>query len=618
MQLMQLFLHWLNERTGYRRLLAPIHQRMLPNGPSWTLSTASCLFWLLVIEIMTGVLMMTTYSPSTSNAWASVHYIESAPGGSFIRGLHYYAAQAMIILLICHLVRVVLQGAYRAPRELIWASGLILLPVVIVWTVTGNPLSGTVEGFSQIEIEGHIAGSTPVVGPIVQQLLIGGDQVGNLTVTHLYFLHVGLLPFTALILLVLHIAQIYRHGLSTGDFPTHPERARHYFPHQSARNMVVFTILFAGLIYLAATKGAPFGAPADDGLPKSPRPEWYFLWLFKLRSFFNGPLEFIATMVIPGALLGYLLMLPLIDHLCSRRTSHFIRLGTIVLGMLFIGGLTGLSMYEDANNVGHQWTKAEAEKVGERARFLADHHDIPPEGAVVLLREDALTQGKILFTKHCLVCHSAADDKGNGLVAEKPTAPNLYGFGTRRWVAGFLDAKSIAGHDFFGNTKFVKGEMVEKINKLFEVNSGEKQSELKQKLASVTAMLSAEAGLQSQKKLDADEAPLIADGRKAIKGELLGCTDCHKFGKEGDTGPAPDLTGYGSREWLSAFISNPEQERFYPKDASDEKKGNDRMPGFLLKPDHPQENRLTAKELDFLVTWLRGEWEAAEPAKPGK
>ncbi|HEY2894741.1 MAG TPA: hypothetical protein VGJ16_11025, partial [Pirellulales bacterium] len=80
-----------------------------------------------------------------------------------------------------------------------------------------------------------------------------------------------------------------------------------------------------------------------------------------------------------------------------------------------------------------------------------------------------------------------------------------------------------------------------------------------------------------------------------------------KIGKEGDVGMAPDLTGYASREWLTAFISNPADERFY-------RDTNDRMPAFAPHPNDPA-NRLSPEDLATLVSWLRGEW--YEPGKAG-
>ena len=603
---MRTFRQWLNDRTGYRRLLSPLRRRMLPNGPAWTLSTASCLLWLLVVEIVTGFLLMATYSPSTNNAWASVNFIESTLAGSFIRGLHYYAAQTMIVLVVIHVIRVILQGAYRAPRELIWISGLFLLPIVIVWAITGNPLSGSIEGFSQINVEGNIAGSTPLIGPLIRQILIGGDQVGNLTLTHLYFLHVGLLPAVVLVLLAIHVTQMYRHGLSTGDFEPHPEKARHYFPYQSARNLVVFAVVLGVAAYFAWFKHAPLGAPADSGLPHDPRPEWYFMWLFELRGYFNGSFEIVATLIIPSAMLIFLLALPLIDHAYSHRASHYIRLAIVLVGVAFVGGLTAQSIWRDKNDAGYQLAKAETDSFGERARELAKTHDIPPEGAVVLLRNDAKTQGPILFRRHCAACHTATDENGKGIAAAEPSAPNLHGFGTRNWIAGWLDPQTIAGPHYFGKTKFADGEMIKNLSELFEKAGPSKQADLQAKMKKAAAALSAEAQLKSQATLDRDDAATIAEGRKLIKGSL-GCTECHKFRDDGEIGSAPDLTGYGSRDWLLTFIGNPQQDRFYPKDDNGKEK-NDRMPSFAPHP-NPRDNLLSPLELDLLVSWLRGEWE---------
>ena len=187
------FFVWLDDRTGYHRLLLPIRRRMLPAGPSWEYSTASCLLWILVVQLITGLLLMATYSPSVTSAWASVHYIEQSGYGSFIRGLHHYASHALIILFAIHTIRVLLRAGFRPPGELIWVTGLLLIPLVIVWAITGNPLAGTVKGMAQIEVEGSIIGSTPVIGPLIRRILLGGDDVGHLTLTHLYFLHVGLI-----------------------------------------------------------------------------------------------------------------------------------------------------------------------------------------------------------------------------------------------------------------------------------------------------------------------------------------------------------------------------------------------------------------------------------------
>jgi ubiquinol-cytochrome c reductase cytochrome b subunit len=121
----------------------------------------------------------------------------------------------------------------------------------------------------------------------------------------------------------------------------------------------------------------------------------------------------------------------------------------------------------------------------------------------------------------------------------------------------------------------------------------------------IAVALSAEAGLPEERAFDlqAEARGNLQLGRDAITTAIKdqACTDCHKFHDAGDLGSAPDLTGYGSYEWLRAFIADPAHERFYNEE------GNDRMPRFAADSENPQNNLLTEHELDMLVRWLRGD-----------
>ena len=102
--------------------------------------------------------------------------------------------------------------------------------------------------------------------------------------------------------------------------------------------------------------------------------------------------------------------------------------------------------------------------------------------------------------------------------------------------------------------------------------------------------------MKAQRALDQRDEVMIEAGAKALTGSKLGCMDCHKFHDDGEAfGTAPDLTAYGSREWLIDFIANPEHERFYGTH-------NDRMPAFGEK------KQLTPQEIGLVADWLRGEW----------
>jgi len=598
-------LDWFDDRTDYRRILLPIRCRVLPDGPSWGLTTASCLLWLVVVQIVTGFLLMATYSPSMTSAWASVHFIDQYQSGSFLRGVHYYAAQAMIVLFVFHLMRVTLVGAFRAPKDLIWITGLILLPLVIVWAITGNPLSGSQKGMSQIDIEGAIIGSTPVLGPIIQRILIGGEEVGNLTLTHLYFLHVGFMPLVVGALLVFHLYQVYRHGVSN-QAEVSTERSRPYWPYQSARNMVVLAIVMGVVAAFAWFQKAPLDFPADSQFAHTPRPEWYFLSLFELRRYFSGQWEFIATMVIPGCILLFMLLLPLIDRLVPQLLSAILRCVLVLVVGGGVIGLTVISLQRDYHDEHYQDAVAESAQLSRRALTLAGQLAIPPEGAVTLLRNDPKTQGPRLYKRHCASCHpyTSADNsaaQGEGIASEDPTAPNLYGFGSADWIAGMLDPEKIASEHYFGNTLMADGDMVSAITDAFDLEDEEEIADLHEQMQKVARALAAEAARPEWEQADVRDAEIIEAGKELLIGDLA-CIDCHKFGDEGELGDAPDLTGYGSREWLEGMISDPNGERFYADDR------NDRMPAFAEDPVHTDGNQLSPKELHLLTDWLLGQW----------
>lgn len=589
---------WIDDRTGLRSLLSPWRNRMLPDGPRWEYVTASCLLWMLVVEILTGLLLMTTYSPSATTAWSSIHYIEQMSSGSFIRGVHYYASQALIVLFALHTIRVLLAAAFRKPYELVWASGLVLIPLIVLWAISGNPLSFSQKAVGQIEVEASITGNLPLFGPALKRILLGGDSVGQLSISHFYFLHVALLPILVGFFTAIHIAQICRHGTASQRHTPSGENAVPYYPHQTVRNMIAFCAVFAVVAYLGYVYGAPLEEPADPGLPSSPRPEWYFLFIYELRNHYLG--EFVATTVLPVGILLFLLTLPLVDRVMSPRLSSVFRYIVVIGGVLGWTALTLSSLSRDRNDPLHQDTMAKSELMSARAKELADKFGFTAEGAVGLLRSDPLTKGPLLFTANCQSCHDHVDENGFGLKSKAPSAPNLYRFATREWLSGFFDPERINSPAYFGNT--AHGESEEGMVAWVNDNVAEMDEDEQASLRKMIVALSAEARLKSQRAAD---AAAVADGTMeegvTAIGDL-GCTDCHKYHDEGDLGEAPDLTGYGSRKWLIEFISNPEHERFYAGDA------NDRMPAYAPHEENPQQNRLTEKQIGLIVDWLRADW----------
>ena len=168
-----------------------------------------------MIQVFTGILLMTSYSPSSSMAWASVFYISHEMWwGWFIRGVHHFAAQAMVVLLVLHLLQVLWAGAYRRPREFNWWFGMALLFLTLGFSLTGYLLPWDQKGYWATKVATNIMGGAPVAGPYLQKILVGGPDYGNQTVTRFYGLHVGVLPTLLVLCLAAHIALFRRHGIT--------------------------------------------------------------------------------------------------------------------------------------------------------------------------------------------------------------------------------------------------------------------------------------------------------------------------------------------------------------------------------------------------------------------
>jgi len=169
----------------------------------------------------------------------------------------------------------------------------------------------------------EIAGSVPLVGPTLMQLIRGGEELGQLTLTRFYAIHVILLPAMLGLLVLLHIQQLRYHGMAPPITRRAQAKAHEYapfFPNWMLTDMLLGLALIGLLVWLSWTDRAPLEFPAD---PTSndylPRPEWYFLFLFQLLKYFPGPLEPVATVVLPLLALFSLLALPFVDTGDERR-----------------------------------------------------------------------------------------------------------------------------------------------------------------------------------------------------------------------------------------------------------------------------------------------------------
>lgn len=341
-------LDWLDNRTSYRKLLGHALDEPVPNGAGWFFTTGGMLAFLLGTQIATGVVLTMYYVPAPSLAYDSVRYItDQLTLGWLLRGLHFWGASFIVVAAVIHMLRVFFFGSYKAPREVTWLTGTILLLVILGFSLSGYLLPWDQKAYWATTVTINIARGTPLIGEYVADVMRGGSELGALTLGRWYTAHVFLLPSVLILFVVAHIFLMRKHGIS-GPITPRPGPPKAFFPWHVLKDTVVMAAAFALLltfVYMFPAHLDEVANPADASY--IPRPEWYFLSLFQLLKYFPGPLEPVATMVIPGAVVGFLFLLPFLDRGSSRHpfsSSRRLLTGAMLLIGLAVVTLTVLGL----------------------------------------------------------------------------------------------------------------------------------------------------------------------------------------------------------------------------------------------------------------------------------
>jgi ubiquinol-cytochrome c reductase cytochrome b subunit len=336
---------WLDDRTGFRAGRGHLLDEPIPAGVGWWFVTGSILLFLLAVQLITGVVLTMYYVPSPEHAYDSVRYIaDRLPLGRLVRALHFFGASFIVIAAVVHMLRVVLFGSYKKPREVTWMTGVILLLIILGFALTGYLLPWDQKAYWATTVTINIARSTPFFGEQTAGIMRGGAELGALTLLRWYAAHVFLLPAALIAFVAAHIYLMRRHGIS-GPVVAAAGEPRPFYPYQAFKDTIAAAFVFALLLTFALTVRVPLDAIADPSdATYVPRPEWYFLSLFQLLKYFPGPLEPVATMVIPGLVVGGLLMLPFLDRGTDRRllkrrfvAAGFMVLGTAIVSLTYLG-----------------------------------------------------------------------------------------------------------------------------------------------------------------------------------------------------------------------------------------------------------------------------------------
>ncbi|MGY8776884.1 MAG: cytochrome b N-terminal domain-containing protein [Longimicrobiales bacterium] len=589
---MENLLNWLDDRTGYRSLVKNALYERIPGGARWRYVWGSTLMFAMFVQFVTGLVLWAAYSANAQGAWESVHYIQNVMlGGWMLRGIHHYMAQVTIVLLVLHLMQVLIDGAYRAPREVNFWFGLGLLGLVLGLSLTGYLLPWDQKGYWATKVATSIASMTPVVGPAMQQLLVGGAEYGHHTLTRFFALHAGALPAGVVLLIVGHVYLFRRHGITV------PKKAAEkpdgwFWPEQVLRDSVASLIVMATVLALVLWNGgADLGAPADPTQPYSAaRPEWYFMFLFQWLKYFPAGWEVVGAQIIPGIAVGMIAAMPIIG---KWRLGHRFNLGVAASLLAGIMLLTWTAYAADRADPAFVQARDEAASIAHRVSELAASPDgIPAAGGLAMLRGDPAIQGPLIFEANCSSCHQYNGHDGlGGTPDDEPSASDLGGYGSREWLTGLLDPDRINTPEYFGNTEHTRGRMVRFVQRGIAGFDDDQRAALR----NVVLAVSAEAQLPSQAAADEADQDAIREGRIAISSEAIDCTRCHTYADVAEGDVAPVLTGWASREWIVGMLRNPSHPLYYADN-------NDRMPAF------GDEGILSEAEIGLVADWLRGDW----------
>lgn len=340
---------WIQERVPVSAdQLEELTNEPVPNHlKKWWFCLGGTPAYLFVVQVVTGILLALYYQPSPATAYESIRYItEDATFGWFLRGMHKWAATLMIATMILHQMRVYFTAAYRRPRELNWIIGMCLLMVTLITGFTGYSLVFEQLSYWGATVAANISDAVPVVGPTAKQMLLGGDEYNDRTLSRFYILHAAILPGTIVLLVICHIAQVRMHGVTEIRDPHESNEGRRhfdFFPDHVLSELIIGLVLMIVLCALSTALPAAMGPKADPlTTPEVIKPEWFFYVSFRWLKLFSLSFAVISS----GFIVAAMFVWPWIDGLLRRITR--VDDISVYIGIVATFLLIGLTVWEAA------------------------------------------------------------------------------------------------------------------------------------------------------------------------------------------------------------------------------------------------------------------------------
>jgi ubiquinol-cytochrome c reductase cytochrome b subunit len=350
MKLYQKIRPWLAERFDVgaveRFVEHQAHKPLPPHTGFWH-TFGSLSLYLFLNQVVTGILLMIYYRPTTNTAFESVRFIMTkAHFGWLIRGLHAWGATLMVLCVLVHMARTFFMGAYKKPRELTWVIGVFIFGCTVTFGFTGYLLPWNQLSYWATTVGTEITGAIPLVGEYLRTLLRGGEGVTGETLARFYVLHVVVLPWVLTMLIATHLFLMRVQGLATmervgEEKPLEPGKAIPFFPHHVLKEGVIFCVLIGALVTLVVLWPVELGEKADPFVtPEGIKPEWYFLPTYQLLKYFPKLLGILVSLIPPVVLLVW----PFLDRSPERHPRKrpiAVTIGILALLLAIVFGVIG-------------------------------------------------------------------------------------------------------------------------------------------------------------------------------------------------------------------------------------------------------------------------------------
>lgn len=339
---------WLDSRLNLKPVERTLLEEPIPGGASWIYVFGSVTLFLFLLQAITGMFLAVYYAPTPDHAYDSIRFIETEVlFGAFVRGLHHWGASAMVVAIGLHMLQAFLYGAYKPPREVMWMAGVVLFLLVMAFAFTGYLLPWDQTAYWATQVGINMVGTIPVIGDFLMRVMRGGETLGALTLSRFFAVHVLFLPGLLVTLIGLHLFILRRVGPAG---PWTDERAslgsETFYPRQVYMDAVVILGVF--VVVAAAALAIPF--PLTDKADPSdtsfvPVPEWYFLFYYELLKYVHGPLEPVATWILPMVVILILFLWPFIDRNPARHPIRRpVALGSGVVFLVVVLSLLAISI----------------------------------------------------------------------------------------------------------------------------------------------------------------------------------------------------------------------------------------------------------------------------------